>query len=99
VVLSECCLLLEQDHLRRRLAHLLEHLPVSALELKPPWWGEIFDWLARYAEHEPDLCDAMLVLLASRHAFAIWSYDAEFRKLWRSRDGKPVRVVPAARGA
>ena len=94
-VLSECCFLLPQGYQRQRLAHLLTHLHFEPIEPEAPWWDDIFDWLARYAEHEPDLGDAMLVLLASRHDMPVWTYDAEFRKLWRKNDGKPVRVVPA----
>jgi predicted nucleic acid-binding protein len=99
VVLSETCFLLEQSHLRKRLRLLLERLSVRALELEEPWWGDVFDWLARYADHEPDLCDAMLAVLASRNKSQIWTYDSEFRKLWRAPDGRPLHVVPTPRGA
>jgi predicted nucleic acid-binding protein len=95
VVLSECCFLLTQAHQRQRLAHLLKHLRVEPIEPEAPWWRPMFDWLAQYAEHDPDLCDAMLVLLAGRHALPVWTYDSEFRKLWRKPDGKPVQVIPA----
>lgn len=97
VVLAETCFLLQSDHRRRRVRHLLEHLPMRAIELTQPWWDELFDWLARYAEHAPDLCDATLVLLAARQSLPIWTYDTEFHKRWRRPDGKPLRVVPSLR--
>jgi predicted nucleic acid-binding protein len=95
VVLSECCFLLQSAAQRRRLQHLLEQMTVREMVAVEPWWDEIFEWLAQYAEHAPDFCDAMLILLASRHSVTVWTYDAEFRTVWRKLDGKPVSVVPA----
>jgi predicted nucleic acid-binding protein len=99
VVLSEVCFLLVQDHLRARLRLMLEQLPIAIVESQQSSWSEVFEWLARHADHEPDLCDAMLAVLATQTASRIWSYDGEFRKVWRGSDGKALRVLPATRGA
>ncbi len=94
VVLSEACFLLVESYLRQRLQLLLASLSVSPVEPEPPWWNEVFTGLIRYAEHTPDLCDAMLVVLASKNAWPIWTYDTEFRKVWRRLDGRHLKVVP-----
>ena len=96
VVLSETFFLLEETYLRARLRLLLERLPIQAVEPEAPWWTEVFDWMAQYAEHSPDLCDGMLAVLSGRAAASLWSYDAEVRTLWRRPDGKAIAVVPAA---
>ena len=97
VVLCESCFLLPQGYLRQRLRFLLDRLGVSPVDLDPSRWGEIFDWLARYAQHEPDWCDAELVVLAGRERSSIWTYDKEFRTLWRAPDGRSLKVVPGDR--
>jgi hypothetical protein len=46
---------------------------MRAIELAPPWWDEVFNWLGRYAEHAPDLGDAALVLTSCLvHRLARW---------------------------
>ena len=99
IVLSEACFLLTQGYLRQRIRSLLERLPVSIIGVDHAHWSEVFDWLTRYAEHEPDLCDATLAVLGPRSQSRIWTYDREFRSLWRGPDGKLLRVLPStARG-
>lgn len=97
VVLSETCFLLTAGYLRQRTRFLVDRMPLDHVELERAAWPEVFAWLERYAEHEPDLCDAQLAVLASRTPASIWSYDKEFRTLWRGIDGKALRVVPSAR--
>jgi predicted nucleic acid-binding protein len=94
VVLAEAHFLMPEPHLRARLRHLLERLPISVVELAGTAWPSLFDWLERFAEHEPDLCDGQLCVLASERDASIWTYDREFQTLWRTPDGKPVRIVP-----
>ena len=93
VVLCESCFLLPQPYLRQRLRFLLDRLGVSPVDLDPLRWGEVFDWLARYAQHEPDWCDAELVVVAAQEGSSIWTYDKEFRILWRAPDGRVLNVV------
>jgi predicted nucleic acid-binding protein len=98
LVLGETCFLLSRAWQRRRLRFLLRRLAVQAVELEPPWWEDVFDWLERYQEHEPDLADAQLAILCSRRPECrVWSYDDEFRSTWRRRDGSriPLFVQPA----
>lgn len=99
VVLSESCFLLPQRHLRQRLRFLLDRLGASPVDLDPPRWSEIFDWLARYAQHDPDWCDAELVVVAAHGGSSIWTYDSEFRTLWRAPDGRSLTVVPGNRSS
>ncbi len=97
-VLAECLFLLPAPYLRRRVAFLLEQLAVVAIELSPPWWSEVFEWLDRYAEHEPDLADAQLAALSSRDAaHRVWTYDGEFQSIWRRSDGSRIPLAASAR--
>lgn len=97
VVLSECCFLLEESYLRQRLHLLLERMACAAVEPDATWWGDVFAWLERYAEHRPDLCDALLAVLATRSRATIWTYDREFHSIWRDPGGKRLKIVPTAR--
>lgn len=88
LVVGETCFLLSRGYQRRRLRFLLGRLAVQAIELEPPWWDDVFEWLDRYQEHEPDLADAQLAVLCSRRPECrVWSYDDEFRSTWRLADG------------
>ena len=95
-VLVETFFLLSETYLRQRLRFALERLAVGHTQIQADWWSSIFDWLERYARHEPDLCDAMLIAAASHQRSSIWTYDAEFKKLWRSLEGRPLQLVGSA---
>lgn len=97
VVLAESCFLLEASYLRQRLSLLLERLPAAAIEPEAPWWSEVFTWLQRYADHNPDLCDALLVTQSHRTKATIWTYDTEFKTVWRKPDGKKPALVGSTR--
>ena len=76
---------------RGRLSLLLERLPIAPPVVDDPsaLRREIFAWLAKYAEHDPDYADAELCVLAARDKrLRIWTYDSEFTRVWRksSRD-------------
>ena len=93
-VLTECAFLLSAKYLRQRLAFLLERLGIVAVELELPWWKDVFDWLDRYAEHEPDFADAQLAVISGRNrADKVWTYDREFRDIWRRPDGSKIPVL------
>lgn len=97
-VLTECTFLLSAKYLRQRLAFLLEQLAVAAVELEPPGWKEVFDWLDRYAEHEPDFADAQLAVICGRkRADRVWTYDKEFRNIWRRPDGSKIPLLGSPR--
>jgi predicted nucleic acid-binding protein len=99
-VLTECFFLLAADYLRRRLAFLLEDLGVAPVELEPPWWDDVFDWLSRYAEHEADFADAQLAVLSGRNrAHKVWTYDRDFRSIWRRPDGSKIPLLGSQRSS
>lgn len=87
--------------MRQRLLHLLRRVVVRPIELEPPWWEDVFAWLDRYQEHEPDLADAQLAILCSRTpSCRVWTYDDEFVSTWRREDGTAIPLAgrsPAAR--
>ena len=59
-------------------------------------WSEIFAWMRRYAEHEPDWVDAYIaVLCGANRRWRVWSYDREFRALWRRPDGSRIPLAVA----
>lgn len=94
LVLGETCFLLPRGYQRRRLRFLLGRLAVQAVELEPPWWDDVFEWLDRYQEHEPDLADAQLAVLCSRRPECrVWTYHGEFRSTWRRVDGSRIPLL------
>ena len=67
-VLTEACFHLPHRSQRQRLRALLRDLSVQAFPLtdQRAFWLDVFDWLARYADHEPDWADACLAVLSGR---------------------------------
>ena len=58
------------------------------------FWIEVFDWLAKYADQEPDWADGCLAVLSGRHKdLRIWTYDREFRTTWRRPDGTAIPLA------
>lgn len=95
-VLTEACFHLPYRAQRLRLRALLNDLGVESVAAVPErdFWSEVFDWLAKYAEHQPDWADACLAVLSGRDKdLAIWTYDREFRTTWRRPDGT---IIPLA---
>ena len=81
---------------RQRLRRFLSEFPVGrpAPDDDPAVWLEVFDWLARYEEHEPDWADGYLAILSARHHRArLWTYDGEFRSTWRRPDGSRIPLA------
>lgn len=92
-VLVETYFLLTESYLRERIRFTLGRLAIRHVTMQPDDWSSVFDWLDKYARHEPDLCDAMLVVTAARNTLAIWTYDREFRQLWRNPEGQTLKLV------
>lgn len=95
-VLVETCFHLAEHFHRQRLRTLLEELDAAptaetgSLEFR----GEVFEWLARYADHDPDWSDACLAVLSGRHPDCrVWTYDREFRSIWRRPDGSAIALA------
>ena len=99
LVLGEVCFLLPDRYLRSRLRFMLEHLPIEPVEPGPPWWPAVFAWLERYADHDPDLADAQLAVLSAEIPSAqVWTYDREFRTVWKRPDGTAIPLATRSRG-
>ena len=96
-VLGETFFHLRSRVARRKLRALLDELEVSIREVAASTLDASMDWMDRYADHEPDLADAVLVVLSSElEGSRVWTYDREFRTTWRRPDGSaiPLAVGP-----
>ena len=95
-VLSETCFHLSADSQRQRLKRILEDLDVQLVladDLRSLWF-EVFDWMSRYADHAPHWADGYLAVLSGRdRKCKIWTYDVEFRTIWRRPDGSPIPIA------
>jgi predicted nucleic acid-binding protein len=98
-VVAEVCFLLPDLHHRRRvrdLVHELRMLPLTFPD-EGRMWTEVFMWLERYAEHEPDWADGYLAVACGREKrFRVWTYDRDFRTLWRRPDGTRIPLAAKA---
>ncbi len=95
-VLTEACFHLPHRSQRLRLRALLEGLHVQPLAVTGDrvFWSEAFDWLAKYAEHEPDWADACLAVLSGRdEGLKVWTYDREFKTTWRRPNGTAIPLA------
>ncbi len=95
-VLTEALFLLGDGRLRARLGALFERGAVSLDGPDDPetLLARCWKWLARFAEHRPDFTDAFLVnWAAGDSALAVWTFDREFRDVWRSPSGKRIRLA------
>jgi predicted nucleic acid-binding protein len=89
-ILAEACFILGGRGARARLAELLAG--IRARPATEPAWDQVFVWLAQYADHEPDWADGCLVAMSSKEQ-RVWTYDDEFRRIWRRLDGSRVPLV------
>jgi predicted nucleic acid-binding protein len=97
-VLTEACFLLSRPVQRRRLRRFLVEFSVAAYDADDEigFWLEVFDWLDRYEEHEPDWTDAYLAVVSGRdRQLRVWTYDREFRTTWRRADGTRIPLALA----
>jgi len=95
-VLTEACFHLPHRNQRQRLRALLRDLGVQPIPAmyEHDFFLEVLDWLAKYADHEPDWADACLAVLSGRDKnLKVWTYDREFRTTWRRPNGT---VIPLA---
>jgi len=98
-VLAEATFLLPGKELREGFWSLIQVLDLQPLQVTEDaaLWDEIFAWLIRYEEHEPDWTDAYLAVMSGREPrLKIWSYDREFWQIWRRPNGTriPLAVHP-----
>jgi len=95
-VLSEACFHLPHQSQRLRLRTLLHDLRVRSAPNAndPAFWFDVFDWLVKYADHEPDWADGCLAVLSGREAaIKVWTYDREFRTTWRRPNGTAIALA------
>ena len=95
-VLSEACFHLDAAAQRQRLQRILEELEVQVVPVEAiqSLWSEVFDWLTKYADHDPDWADGCLVVLSAHdRRCKIWTYDSEFRAIWRRPNGSPIPMA------
>ncbi|OLC54555.1 MAG: hypothetical protein AUH77_08540 [Candidatus Rokubacteria bacterium 13_1_40CM_4_69_39] len=79
-----------------RLRRFLAEFSISAYqsEDESQLWLEVFDWLIRYEEHDPDWADGYLAAVSGREGGSrVWTYDHEFRTTWRRPDGTRVPLA------
>jgi predicted nucleic acid-binding protein len=95
-VLTEACFLLSHAVQRARLERLIVELRMTplAVEDELALRAEVFRWLARYAEHDPDWADGYLAVVSGRDKSAkVWTYDREFRTTWRRPGGARIPLA------
>jgi predicted nucleic acid-binding protein len=100
-VLTEVCFALPHRYQRARLRDLIEAFDIQPCPVlrEEILWDEVFQWLIDYSEHEPDWTDGYLAVLCGREKeFKLWTYDKEFRAVWRRPDGSRIPMaVPERR--
>lgn len=95
-VLTETCFHLARAAQRQRLRRVLEEFSITpyASDHEEALWLDVLDWLARYAEHEPDFADGYLAVVSGiERQSKVWTYDSEFRTTWRRRDGTRIPLA------
>ena len=97
-VLTEAAVLLPHAVQRRRLQRFLEEFSVVPYRIDDErlLWSDVFAWLEKYAEHNPDWADGYLAVLSGRDRHArVWTYDREFSTIWRRLDGTRIPLAVA----
>jgi predicted nucleic acid-binding protein len=95
-VLTEACFLLDRRVLRARLERIIAELSVRAWVPADPeaFRREVFAWLARYADQQPDWADGCLAAASDREKKArVWTYDSEFKTTWRRPSGGRIPLA------
>lgn len=97
-VLTEACFLLSHAMQRARLERIVVEIGMAPLAIQDEadLRLDVFRWLARYAEHQPDWADGYLAVVSERKKDArVWTYDQEFRTTWRRPNGTRIPLVPS----
>lgn len=102
-VLTEACFHLPHPSQRRRLRAILHDLDVESMPMphEHAFWLEVVDWLAKYADQDPDWADGCLAVLSERDTdLKVWTYAREFRTTWRRPNGTaiPLAIRFSSRG-
>ena len=97
-VLGEACFLLTSAAQRERLRRAVTTLRLRAYRSddEDRLWSQIFDWMTRYREHDPDWADAYLAVVTGMNLrFKVWTYDRQFHTTWRRPDGTAIPLAPS----
>jgi predicted nucleic acid-binding protein len=92
-VLVESLWVLSASYLRRRLWQTLLGMSAEHINVESAWWPTIAAWMDKYDTHSPDLCDAVLLQVSSQKHAKIWTYDKEFRTVWKDSSGQHPQLV------
>lgn len=94
-VVMEACFHLPHRMQRERLRAALGELSIDSLPTGDAgFWGDVFAWLVKYADHEPDWADGCIAVLCGYHkGLKVWTYDREFQTTWRRADGKAIPLA------
>lgn len=95
-VLTETCFHLARSAQRQRLRRVLIEFSVIPYvsDREGELWLAVLDWLAHYAEHEPDFADGYLAVVSGlERRSKVWTYDSEFRTTWRRNDGTRIPLA------
>jgi predicted nucleic acid-binding protein len=94
-VLTEACFHLPHRTQRHRLRTVLNELHVTSVPTGTDDFRDaVFDWLLTYADHQPDWTDGCLAVLCGQQVrLKLWTYDREFRTIWRRPDGGAIPLA------
>ena len=95
-VLVETCFHLRHPIQRRRLQEIIEQFDVHSAGVADvhAFHLDVFEWLAKYANHEPDWADGCIAVLCGYHdRLKVWTYDREFKTTWRRPDGSSIPLA------
>lgn len=94
-VIVEACFHLAHGSQRKRLAAVLHDLRIEPLPTHTTEFRQdVFAWLLKYQEHEPDWTDGCLAVWSGRDTrLKLWTYDREFRTTWRRPDGTTIPMA------
>jgi predicted nucleic acid-binding protein len=94
-VLVEACFHLLHPIQRARLRAVIDELEITVASTHAPTFhDQVFDWLAKYADHDPDWADACLAVLSGQdRELRVWTYDREFRTTWRRLDRTAIPLA------
>ena len=94
-VFVEACFHLPHQRQRERLRALIAELRIDAFSTEDSdFQDEVFAWLIKYGEHEPDWADGCLAVMSEAEPrLKVWTYDSEFRSIWRRPDGRSIPMA------
>ena len=94
-VLMEACCHLPHRNQRERLRAFLRELHIESVATQTSdFQADVFTWVLKYADHQPDWADGCLAVLCGRMTRTkVWTYDPEFRTTWRRLDGTGIPMA------